>query len=137
MTEAKYTLQKTGLRAIGSRRIVTFRVGESSKAAREAVAGDEISDELFKNLTCVGLDRLSGALALRGLECGEISTEGARVNAGRSWLIYPLGKVDETWAEICEPPCDCNRSGICGTHEDHCAVVVAELHALRTRPAVL
>lgn len=23
------------------------------------------------------------------------------------------------------PPCDCNRSGIGGTHEDHCATVVS------------
>ncbi len=82
---------RTGLRPVGSKRTRVFQVGESALVAREAKIGDSLADELVTNLTDVGLDKLSGILARRGLEFGEVSEEGPTEHEGRAWLVYPVG----------------------------------------------
>jgi hypothetical protein len=80
-----------GLRTIGSKRIRCFDVGESSNAVRTAEAGDEITDDLVRNMSDEGLDRFAGALAVRGLEFGDVSTEH---EGSTRWVLHPLGQPE-------------------------------------------
>ena len=85
---------KTGLRPICSRRVRVYDIGASGIAATKAEAGDEITDDLFRTFSDVGLDRFAAALLARGLEFGDVSLDGTNVGAGISWLIYPVGNPD-------------------------------------------
>ena len=81
----------SGLRPIGSRRIVSFGVGESRVAATTAQVGDLLSFALVANMTDAGLDLFCMHLKARGLDFGEVSQEGPTEHAGKWWIVYAFG----------------------------------------------
>jgi hypothetical protein len=70
---------------------MTFHVGDSAVAAREAQAGDGLADSLLDNMTDQGLDRFASKLYERGLEFGEVSESGPTQHEELTWIVYPIG----------------------------------------------